>query len=401
MKMKKLLFAAAACLSLAFTRGQQIKISQMTTTTDPTGAYVPVIRGGINYKLITDSLMYRKLDSVKVIHGTGDTVVYYKYNGTRFTAGIISTAPGGITSLNTLTGASQTFATGTSGSDFGISSTGTVHTFNIPVASASATGKLSSTDWSTFNNKQSALTFSTGLTNTTGTVTNNLSTGVSGGQTAIGGTASGNNLILSSTSHSTKGKVMLGSSTGFVYDENLNAIGIGGSPVSAATGKFYMAGHTGVDIQLAGIQNGDFAIGNIASAVRQAAIVTRNTNDASFMIMSGTTDANTTGDIAFNVRLHSSADFTTMANPAFIFSRFSTTLVTILRNGKIGVNGITPTSFLDASGATGYDQLRLRTSYTPTSSSDTNGNTGDISWDSGFIYVKTGSGWKRAALSTF
>jgi len=60
---------------------------------------------------------------------------------------------GGITSLNGLTGASQTFATGTTGSNFGIVSSGTSHTFNLPIASATNTGKLSSTDWSTFNSK--------------------------------------------------------------------------------------------------------------------------------------------------------------------------------------------------------------------------------------------------------
>lgn len=40
-------------------------------------------------------------------------------------------------------------------------------------------------------------------------------------------------------------------------------------------------------------------------------------------------------------------------------------------------------------------------SYTPTSSADAIGSTGDFSWDSNYIYIKTASGWKRSALSTF
>lgn len=64
----------------------------------------------------------------------------------------------GITAINSLTGAAQTLTSGTSGTDFGISSSGTTHTFNLPTASATNTGKLSSTDWSTFNGKQNAIT---------------------------------------------------------------------------------------------------------------------------------------------------------------------------------------------------------------------------------------------------
>lgn len=65
-------------------------------------------------------------------------------------------AGSGITSINSLSDSAQTLVTGSSGSDFGISSSSATHTFNIPTSSASNRGLLSSSDWSTFNSKVSS-----------------------------------------------------------------------------------------------------------------------------------------------------------------------------------------------------------------------------------------------------
>jgi hypothetical protein len=59
----------------------------------------------------------------------------------------------GITAINSLTGAVQTIGIGTTGTDFAVVSSGTSHTFNLPTASASNRGALSTADWSKFDGK--------------------------------------------------------------------------------------------------------------------------------------------------------------------------------------------------------------------------------------------------------
>jgi len=66
---------------------------------------------------------------------------------------IITTFSTGLTALNGLTAQVQNFATGTNGTDFNIESASTTHVFNLPTASGTNRGALSSTDWTTFNGK--------------------------------------------------------------------------------------------------------------------------------------------------------------------------------------------------------------------------------------------------------
>lgn len=121
---------------------------------------------------------------------------------------------------------------GTFGSFFG----GSSGSFGCTAASGSANGCLSSTDWTTFNNKQAALTFSTGLNNTGGTVTNTGVTsniagtgiGVSGATGAVTISNTGVTSIVAGTN------VTISGSTGAVT-VNSTASGIGN--VSTSTGE--------------------------------------------------------------------------------------------------------------------------------------------------------------------
>jgi hypothetical protein len=76
---------------------------------------------------------------------------------------VITTFSTGLTALNGLTAQVQNFATGTSGTDFAISSATSTHTFNLPTASAANRGALSSADWTTFNAKQDTLVSGTNI----------------------------------------------------------------------------------------------------------------------------------------------------------------------------------------------------------------------------------------------
>jgi hypothetical protein len=81
----------------------------------------------------------------------GRTITLHTENNTL--CQVITTFTTGLTALNGLTAQVQYFATGTSGTDFNISSATATHTFNLPTASATNRGALSSGDWTTFNNK--------------------------------------------------------------------------------------------------------------------------------------------------------------------------------------------------------------------------------------------------------
>jgi hypothetical protein len=141
---------------------------------------------------------------------------------------------------------------------------------NAQKASASATGFLTSTDYIKFN-----ATISTGLTRTAGAtpmLTANLSTGLSGGQTVIGGINGNENLTLQSNSSITKGLIKFGTS---VYSESNNRLGINTSSPGCeldVNGSIYASGS-------ANISGGGLSLGSGGSNVASSILL--NDGDAS------------------------------------------------------------------------------------------------------------------------
>jgi hypothetical protein len=74
------------------------------------------------------------------VNASSKTITLHTQNG--HLCEVITTFSAGLTALNGLQAQVQNFATGTSGTDFAINSSGSTHTFNLPDASATARGAI-------------------------------------------------------------------------------------------------------------------------------------------------------------------------------------------------------------------------------------------------------------------
>jgi hypothetical protein len=143
---------------------------------------------------------------------------------------VITTFSTGLTALNGLTAQVQNFATGTSGTDFAISSATSTHTFNLPTASAANRGALSSADWSAFNSKVPAtrsLTINGTTQDLSADRTFTIATGLTVGTTAIASGTVGR-VLFEGTGN------VLQESANLFWDNTNSRLGIGtASPANA------------------------------------------------------------------------------------------------------------------------------------------------------------------------
>lgn len=208
---------------------------------------------------------------------------------------IITTFSTGLNSLNGLSDQVQYFAVGTAGTNFAISSSLDTHTFNLPTASATNRGALSSADWTTFNSKEPALTKGN-LTEATSAVLT-----ITGGTNAVIGT--GTTIQVAQSGASTSG--FLSSTDWNTFNGKQNAITL---TTTGSTGAATLIGAT------LNIPNyADQFVGTVTSV---AALTLGTTGtDLSSTVINGTTTPVITLQVptasATNRGALSSADWTT------------------------------------------------------------------------------------------
>ena len=133
---------------------------------------------------------------------------------------VITTFSSGVSSINGLTKQTQYLAIGTSGTDFAINSATDTHTFNLPTASATKRGALSSANWSTFNGKQNQITLTTTGSGAATFIADTLNI-----PTASGGTPAG---ITGQIQFNNAGA--FGADSNLFWDNTNKRLGIGATP---------------------------------------------------------------------------------------------------------------------------------------------------------------------------
>lgn len=203
------------------------------------GTFVDVYSSTLAVPSTTLTLTDRLAIRIYVIH-SGRVITFYTEDNKL--AEVHTTFSTGIAALNGLTSQIQNFSTGTSGTDFNILSSSSTHTFNLPTASALNRGLLSTTDWSAFNAKESALTFSSPLSRSVNTISIPLATSLANGYLSSTDWTTFNNkqnaLVSGTNIKTVQSTTILGSGDVTITDANLSTSDITTNDVSTTKHGF-------------------------------------------------------------------------------------------------------------------------------------------------------------------
>lgn len=361
------------------------RVPDNDSTSEMASATVSVTNGGQANSAWTQT-------TVAPVIGT-NPILWVNFLSATYASGSGLTLTGNVFSLDTAFANSwtvaQTFDSGNfklQGSVSGLltieaASTTTAYTIKMPaVQGASSTflsndgaGNLSWSASGSGSGTVTSISAGTGITlspttiTTTGSVTSNLSTGVLGGQSVIGGTASGNNLILSSTANATKGKIEFGTSA---YNEATNALGLGtASPTSflhlvAPVESGLTASTESIDVLFNLSRNVQYATGAVTNqrsfviSPRTLSFVGSSTvSNAATLTISGASVAGTNAAISENTALliQSGSVGSGTADSYGVIVNAQTGATNgnfsgVFMGGNVGIGTLTPAAALDITG---------------------------------------------------
>ena len=110
---------------------------------------------------------------------------------------------------------------------------------------------------------------------------------------------------------------------------------------------------TGITLTAANLANESISFGELSGTYPTIAGKNTADNQIGLYLLSLTKDTNSGADMTLAVYEQDGTDFSTLTTPAFKFARYATDLVTILRNGKVGIGVADPDASLEVAG-TGY-----------------------------------------------
>ena len=117
---------------------------------------------------------------------------------------------------------------------------------------------------------------------------------------------------------------------------------------------------SGTTIPVTTAPNGSISICSVSGTTTPTILGRQTANAVGMYLMAATANGNTGGDMVFNVRENNNSTFATTTNSAFRFQHYTTNLLSILRNGDIGIGTTSPSSKLHISD--NHSQLRLEDS---------------------------------------